>query len=121
MWPEAFPPPQRRCASVSGPVTPVHFPPQARHEERHEGQHYRVPAQDLQTVFSHGLPPRFLMQVLGAGGGRGAGTKRTESYERRRSNLKTDGSGSGFSWASRGTSFLEALLIRPGARQKSPK
>ncbi|XP_039705574.1 small ribosomal subunit protein mS29 isoform X1 [Pteropus medius] len=35
----------------------------ARHEEQHEGQHYRVPLQDLETVFSHGLPPRFLMQV----------------------------------------------------------
>lgn len=37
--------------------------PQARHEEQHEGQHYRVPLQDLETVFSHGLPPRFLKQV----------------------------------------------------------
>lgn len=48
--------------------------PQARHEEQHEGQHYRVPLQDLETVFSHGLPPRFLKQVLeraGAGGGGG--------------------------------------------------
>ncbi|ELK02775.1 28S ribosomal protein S29, mitochondrial isoform X2 [Pteropus alecto] len=35
----------------------------ARHEEQHEGQHYRVPLQDLETVFSHGLPPRFRMQV----------------------------------------------------------
>ncbi|XP_063105660.1 small ribosomal subunit protein mS29 isoform X2 [Cavia porcellus] len=35
----------------------------AQHGEQHEGQHYSVPLQDLKTVFPHGLPPRFVMQV----------------------------------------------------------
>ncbi|XP_073744644.1 small ribosomal subunit protein mS29 isoform X1 [Callorhinus ursinus] len=35
----------------------------ARHGEQHEGRHYRIPLQDLGTVFPHGLPPRFGMQV----------------------------------------------------------
>ncbi|XP_033713360.1 small ribosomal subunit protein mS29 isoform X2 [Tursiops truncatus] len=35
----------------------------ARHGEQHEGQHYNISFQDLKTVFSHGLPPRFVMQV----------------------------------------------------------
>ncbi|XP_053460677.1 28S ribosomal protein S29, mitochondrial isoform X3 [Nycticebus coucang] len=35
----------------------------AKHGEQHEGQHYNIPLQDLKTVFPHGLPPRFTMQV----------------------------------------------------------
>ncbi|XP_006153456.1 28S ribosomal protein S29, mitochondrial isoform X2 [Tupaia chinensis] len=35
----------------------------AKHGEHHEGQHYSIPLQDLQTVFPHGLPPRFVMQM----------------------------------------------------------
>lgn len=35
----------------------------AKHGEQHEGQHYRVPLQDVKTVFPHGLPPRFVKQV----------------------------------------------------------
>ncbi|KAM6166981.1 small ribosomal subunit protein mS29 isoform 2-T2 [Erethizon dorsatum] len=35
----------------------------AQHGEQHEGQHYGIPLQDLKTVFPHGLPPRFVMQV----------------------------------------------------------
>ncbi|KAM9686590.1 small ribosomal subunit protein mS29 isoform 4-T6 [Trichechus inunguis] len=34
-----------------------------KHGEQQEGQHYNIPHQDLKTVFPHGLPPRFLMQV----------------------------------------------------------
>ncbi|TEA29354.1 hypothetical protein DBR06_SOUSAS8610034, partial [Sousa chinensis] len=34
-----------------------------KHGEQHEGQHYNISFQDLKTVFSHGLPPRFVMQV----------------------------------------------------------
>ncbi|XP_037681725.1 28S ribosomal protein S29, mitochondrial isoform X2 [Choloepus didactylus] len=40
-----------------------HTAGQAKHGEQHEGQHYNIPFQDLKTVFPHGLPPRFLMQV----------------------------------------------------------
>ena len=32
------------------------------------GQHYSISVQDLKTVFPHGLPPRFVMQVLKTGG-----------------------------------------------------
>lgn len=35
----------------------------AKHGEQHEGQHYSIPLQDLKTVFPHGLPPRYMMQV----------------------------------------------------------
>ncbi|XP_023569352.1 28S ribosomal protein S29, mitochondrial isoform X2 [Octodon degus] len=35
----------------------------AQHGEQHEGQHYTIPLQELKTVFPHGLPPRFVMQV----------------------------------------------------------
>ncbi|KAM5256618.1 small ribosomal subunit protein mS29 [Ctenodactylus gundi] len=35
----------------------------ANHREQHEGQHYSIPLQVLRTVFPHGLPPRFVMQV----------------------------------------------------------
>ncbi|XP_077012528.1 small ribosomal subunit protein mS29 isoform X1 [Tamandua tetradactyla] len=35
----------------------------AKHGEQHEGQHYNIPFQDLKTIFPHGLPPRFVMQV----------------------------------------------------------
>ncbi|XP_062962614.1 small ribosomal subunit protein mS29 isoform X2 [Cynocephalus volans] len=35
----------------------------AKHGEQHQGQHYNIPLQDLKTVFPHGLPPRFVMQV----------------------------------------------------------
>lgn len=35
----------------------------AKHGERHEGQHYSIPLQDLKTIFPHGLPPRYMMQV----------------------------------------------------------
>ncbi|EPY73039.1 28S ribosomal protein S29, mitochondrial-like isoform 1 [Camelus ferus] len=35
----------------------------AKHGEQHEGQHYSIPLQDLKTVFPHGLPSRFVMQV----------------------------------------------------------
>ncbi|XP_057396198.1 28S ribosomal protein S29, mitochondrial isoform X4 [Balaenoptera acutorostrata] len=35
----------------------------AKHGEQHEGQHYNISFQDLKTVFPHGLPPRFVMQV----------------------------------------------------------
>ncbi|KFO24910.1 28S ribosomal protein S29, mitochondrial isoform X2 [Fukomys damarensis] len=35
----------------------------AQHGERHEGQHYDIPLQDLRMVLPHGLPPRFAMQV----------------------------------------------------------
>lgn len=35
----------------------------AKHGEQHEGQHYSIPLQDLKTVFPHGLPPRYTMQV----------------------------------------------------------
>ncbi|XP_058395374.1 small ribosomal subunit protein mS29 isoform X2 [Diceros bicornis minor] len=35
----------------------------AKHGEQHEGQHYNIALQDLKTVFPHGLPPRFVMQV----------------------------------------------------------
>ncbi|KAM5161869.1 small ribosomal subunit protein mS29 isoform 2-T3 [Callospermophilus lateralis] len=35
----------------------------AKHGEQQEGQHYTIPLQDLKTVFPHGLPPRFVMQV----------------------------------------------------------
>lgn len=35
----------------------------AKHGEQHEGQHYSIPPQDLKTVFPHGLPPRYAMQV----------------------------------------------------------
>ncbi|XP_064138763.1 small ribosomal subunit protein mS29 isoform X2 [Loxodonta africana] len=35
----------------------------AKHGEQQEGQHYNIPHQDLKTVFPHGLPPRFVMQV----------------------------------------------------------
>ncbi|XP_054419151.1 small ribosomal subunit protein mS29 isoform X2 [Pteronotus mesoamericanus] len=35
----------------------------AKHEERHEGQHYNLPLQEMKTIFPHGLPPRFVMQV----------------------------------------------------------
>ncbi|XP_055979608.1 small ribosomal subunit protein mS29 isoform X1 [Sorex fumeus] len=34
-----------------------------KHGEQHKGQHYNIPLQDLKTVFPHGLPPRFAMQV----------------------------------------------------------
>lgn len=39
----------------------------AKHGEQHEGQHYNIPLQDLKAVFPHGLPPRFVMQVLKTG------------------------------------------------------
>lgn len=32
------------------------------------GQHYNISIQELKTVFPHGLPPRFVMQVLKTGG-----------------------------------------------------
>lgn len=35
----------------------------AKHEEQHEGQHYSLPLQDMKTIFPHGLPPRFVMQM----------------------------------------------------------
>ncbi|GAB1287721.1 28S ribosomal protein S29, mitochondrial [Apodemus speciosus] len=35
----------------------------AKHGEQHEGQHYSIPPQDLKTVFPHGLPPRYMLQV----------------------------------------------------------
>ncbi|XP_020021761.1 small ribosomal subunit protein mS29 isoform X4 [Castor canadensis] len=35
----------------------------AKHGEQHAGQHYNIPLQDVKTVFPHGLPPRFVMQV----------------------------------------------------------
>ncbi|XP_075419000.1 small ribosomal subunit protein mS29 [Tenrec ecaudatus] len=35
----------------------------ASHGERHEGQHYSISLQDMKTVFPHGLPPRYAMQV----------------------------------------------------------
>uniref|UniRef100_A0A2K5K4E3 Small ribosomal subunit protein mS29 n=1 Tax=Colobus angolensis palliatus TaxID=336983 RepID=A0A2K5K4E3_COLAP len=35
----------------------------AKHGDQHEGQHYNISPQDLKTVFPHGLPPRFAMQV----------------------------------------------------------
>uniref|UniRef100_A0A8C8W0J0 Small ribosomal subunit protein mS29 n=1 Tax=Peromyscus maniculatus bairdii TaxID=230844 RepID=A0A8C8W0J0_PERMB len=35
----------------------------AKHGEQHEGQYYSMPLQDLKTVFPHGLPPRYMMQV----------------------------------------------------------
>ncbi|XP_047640318.1 28S ribosomal protein S29, mitochondrial isoform X2 [Phacochoerus africanus] len=35
----------------------------AKHREQHEGQHYNISLQELKTVFPHGLPPRFAMQV----------------------------------------------------------
>uniref|UniRef100_A0A8C5KAV9 Small ribosomal subunit protein mS29 n=1 Tax=Jaculus jaculus TaxID=51337 RepID=A0A8C5KAV9_JACJA len=35
----------------------------AKHGDMHEGQHYSIPLQDLKTIFPHGLPPRFAMQV----------------------------------------------------------
>lgn len=35
----------------------------AKHGEQHEGQHYSIPPQDLKTVFPHGLPPRYAMQI----------------------------------------------------------
>lgn len=35
----------------------------AKHGEQHEGQYYSIPLQDLKTVFPHGLPPRYMMQV----------------------------------------------------------
>nr|KAF6413062.1 death associated protein 3 [Molossus molossus] len=35
----------------------------AKHEEHHEGQHYNLPLQDMKTIFPHGLPPRFVMQM----------------------------------------------------------
>ncbi|XP_005411672.1 PREDICTED: 28S ribosomal protein S29, mitochondrial [Chinchilla lanigera] len=35
----------------------------AQHGEQHEGRHYSIPFQELKTVFPHGLPPRFVMQV----------------------------------------------------------
>ncbi|XP_055481626.1 28S ribosomal protein S29, mitochondrial [Psammomys obesus] len=35
----------------------------AKHGEQHEGQHYSIPLQDLKTIFPHGLPPRYMMQV----------------------------------------------------------
>ncbi|XP_004482905.1 small ribosomal subunit protein mS29 isoform X1 [Dasypus novemcinctus] len=35
----------------------------AKHRLQHEGQHYNIPFQDLKTVFPHGLPTRFVMQV----------------------------------------------------------
>ncbi|XP_040608364.1 28S ribosomal protein S29, mitochondrial isoform X4 [Mesocricetus auratus] len=35
----------------------------AKHGEQHEGKYYSIPIQDLKTVFPHGLPPRFRMQV----------------------------------------------------------
>ncbi|XP_012870834.1 PREDICTED: 28S ribosomal protein S29, mitochondrial isoform X1 [Dipodomys ordii] len=35
----------------------------AKHGEQHEGQYYSIPLQDLKTVFPHGLPPRYVMQV----------------------------------------------------------
>ncbi|KAI2519570.1 death associated protein 3, partial [Homo sapiens] len=35
----------------------------AKHGDQHEGQHYNISPQDLETVFPHGLPPRFVMQV----------------------------------------------------------
>ncbi|KAB1260168.1 28S ribosomal protein S29; mitochondrial [Camelus dromedarius] len=43
----------------------------AKHGEQHEGQHYSIPLQDLKTVFPHGLPSRFVMQVLKTGEGIG--------------------------------------------------
>ncbi|KAF3822941.1 hypothetical protein GH733_010377 [Mirounga leonina] len=42
------------CTSEDDPAGPG---------EQHEGRHYRIPLQDLRTVFPHGLPPRFGMQV----------------------------------------------------------
>ncbi|XP_048213517.1 28S ribosomal protein S29, mitochondrial [Perognathus longimembris pacificus] len=35
----------------------------AKHGEQHEGQYYNIPLQDLKTIFPHGLPPRYVMQV----------------------------------------------------------
>ncbi|KAM5294894.1 small ribosomal subunit protein mS29 isoform 3-T4 [Glossophaga mutica] len=35
----------------------------AKHEEQHVGQHYSLPLQDMKTIFPHGLPPRFVMQM----------------------------------------------------------
>ncbi|XP_061269017.1 small ribosomal subunit protein mS29 isoform X1 [Bos javanicus] len=35
----------------------------AKHGEQHVGQHYNISIQELKTVFPHGLPPRFVMQV----------------------------------------------------------
>uniref|UniRef100_A0A2I2YWT9 Small ribosomal subunit protein mS29 n=1 Tax=Gorilla gorilla gorilla TaxID=9595 RepID=A0A2I2YWT9_GORGO len=35
----------------------------AKHGDQHEGQHYNISPQDMKTVFPHGLPPRFVMQV----------------------------------------------------------
>nr|KAF6290478.1 death associated protein 3 [Myotis myotis] len=35
----------------------------AKHEEKHEGQHYNLPLQDMKTIFPHGLPPRYAMQM----------------------------------------------------------
>ncbi|XP_020768090.1 small ribosomal subunit protein mS29 isoform X3 [Odocoileus virginianus] len=35
----------------------------AKHGEQHVGQHYSISVQELKTVFPHGLPPRFVMQV----------------------------------------------------------
>jgi len=53
-----------KCLSRCGPAVAVGtFVSQARHGEQHEGRHYRIPLQDLRTVFPHGLPPRFGMQV----------------------------------------------------------
>ncbi|PNI90518.1 DAP3 isoform 24, partial [Pan troglodytes] len=43
----------------------------AKHGDQHEGQHYNISPQDLKTVFPHGLPPRFVMQVLKTGNGIG--------------------------------------------------
>ncbi|XP_069400207.1 small ribosomal subunit protein mS29 isoform X13 [Ovis canadensis] len=35
----------------------------AKHGEQHVGQHYNISIQELKTVFPHGLPPRFVMQI----------------------------------------------------------
>ncbi|XP_019566664.2 small ribosomal subunit protein mS29 isoform X3 [Rhinolophus sinicus] len=35
----------------------------AKHELRHEGQHYNIPLPDVKALFPQGLPPRYLKQV----------------------------------------------------------
>uniref|UniRef100_A0A7N4NKT5 Small ribosomal subunit protein mS29 n=1 Tax=Sarcophilus harrisii TaxID=9305 RepID=A0A7N4NKT5_SARHA len=35
----------------------------AKHEEQHLSQHYNIPLEEVKTIFPHGFPPRFGMQV----------------------------------------------------------
>lgn len=50
------------CVSVTGDITDLVLL-QAAQSEKQISQYYTLPHEDLQTVFPHGLPARFRLQV----------------------------------------------------------